>query len=426
MMNTRMSVACLSLILAAPLATAQPDWSQAEAHLLTDHLRLTSPAAYARAGEAYFAPSIDGAPPQWIIYQATNLPPEGQPRSPHYDMHVARLLWSDDGDRITGIGAPIRVNAPDSANTCGWFHPTIPGRILFGSTRVTPSEDNVPGYQRGTGTYAWAFPTEMDIMIADIVPDAASPAGYRVTEPMRLFARDGYTAEGSWSPDGRFVLYAQVDDERSRTLGRPDADLWIFDAIERTHTPIVVAQGYDGGPFFDASGTRITYRSDRRGDNLLQLFTADLAFGPSGTITGITRETQITDNQDVNWAPYFHPSGAFLVFTGSQHGHFNYEVVAVEANASQLPEQQRVQRVTNAAGFDGLPVFTPDGRWMMWTSQRDPDTNGSGTSQLWVARVVPHSNEAINRFLNPTPDTMPGVPADLNPFADDRMNDDMN
>ena len=41
---------------------------------------------------------------------------------------------------------------------------------------------------------------------------------------------------------------------------------------------IVQAKGYDGGPFFSPDGKRICYRSDRHGDNMLQIFVADLAF----------------------------------------------------------------------------------------------------------------------------------------------------
>ena len=43
-----------------------------------------------------------------------------------------------------------------------------------------------------------------------------------------------------------------------------------------------------------------------------------------------------------------------------------------------------------ADGFDGLPAFTPDGKWMIWTSQRGPNTMNDPrpTSQMWVARVL--------------------------------------
>ena len=46
----------------------------------------------------------------------------------------------------------------------------------------------------------------------------------------------------------------------------------------------------------------------------------------------IEREFQITDNGQVNWAPYWHPSGNFIVYGSSEEGHQNYEVFAVEVD----------------------------------------------------------------------------------------------
>jgi len=63
-------------------------------------------------------------------------------------------------------------------------------------------------------------------------------------------------------------------------------------------------KGYDGGPFFVPDGKRIVYRSDRKGNDLLQIFVADLKFDAKGDITGITNERQLTDDANVNWGPY--------------------------------------------------------------------------------------------------------------------------
>ena len=38
-------------------------------------------------------------------------------------------------------------------------------------------------------------------------------------------------------------------------------------------------------------------------------------------------------------------------------------------------------RITNTKGFDGLPVFTPDGKHLSWTSKR----GGTGGSQIYMA-----------------------------------------
>jgi TolB protein len=53
------------------------------------------------------------------------------------------------------------------------------------------------------------------------------------------------------------------------------------------------------------------------------------------------------------------------------------------------------ERITYHEGFDGLPVFSPDGKRLMWTSSgRDTDKK----SQLFIAdfslEAAPHTTEA--------------------------------
>jgi Tol biopolymer transport system component len=77
----------------------------------------------------------------------------------------------------------------------------------------------------------------------------------------------------------------------------------------------------------------------------------------------------------VNWAPFWLPDGRSVVFTTSIHGHYNYEVYLLNI------ETGRQHRVTYSPRFDGLPVVSPDGKQMMWTSQRSP----TGVSQIFIA-----------------------------------------
>lgn len=379
-------------LLATPTALAQPggnaepiDWASKEAGMLTDHLQLTSRENFLKAGEAYFNPDST-----WIIFQAIPVPDEGESVDRFYSMYVAKLVKNASGD-ITGIEAPIRVSPPGSYNTCGWFHPTKPGKIIFGSTLVAPTEESSSGYQRGTSRYRWSFPSQTDIVtryIAEIVaeknPDNLidlSPSDFIATP---VFERPGYDAECAYSPDGRHMVFASVDPETG------DADLFIHDFTMGETTPVVVADGYDGGPFFSPDGKSICYRSDRVGNDLLQIFTADLAFDESGSVTGVKQEHQHTDNRHVNWAPFYHPSGEFLVYATSEVSHRNYEVFAIPTTPPSDPDSKATpKRITHADGFDGLPVFNPTGEWMMWTSQRGEAIAGEQrpSSQLWVARV---------------------------------------
>ncbi len=413
--------------LAAPLFLAQPDgeaegWRGAEFPMLTRHVQLTHPHRFAKAGEAYFNPDVT-----WIIFQAVPRPPEGEEPDPHYSMYVAKLTRDEAGE-IDGIEDPIRISPPGSANTCGFFHPSLPHAVIFGSTIRPPTDEAPAGYQRDTSKYAWKFPTEMEVC-SRIVPALAQDKGLKILIPNERLMPDpvferpgGYDAECAYSPDGRHIVFSSHDPETN------NADLFVHDTATGTTTRVVAAPGYDGGPFFSPDGTRICYRSDRVGNELLQIYVADLTFDAVGTVTGISREYQLTDDRHVNWAPYWHPSGEHLVFATSRQGHRNYEVYSIEVPPTGFappPDPDRTlerpgepasdvepvpttrsagnlpvptvdcagvvgsKRITHAPGFDGLPVFSPDGAYMMWTSQRGLSLpkEARASSQIWIARA---------------------------------------
>lgn len=382
--------------------------SGTETYFADEPVRLTSPEVFSRAGEAYFSPDAT-----WIIFQAVPVGEESEPV--RYAMFVAPLRRDARGT-VIGIGRPVRLSAPGSANTCGWFHPALPGVVLYGSTIDEPAELGAADYSRAESRYSWEFPGEMEIVtqtVREIVEDRVRNPQLRrellarpdVGSPTPMWTRAGYDAEGSWSPDGRLVLYTHVDPATD------DADIFVFDVASGRSVPLVVAPGYDGGPFFSPDGKRICYRSDRRGDDLLQLFVADLSFDAHGTPTGIERETQLTDDGQVNWAPFWHPSGDWLVYASSRAGHHNYEVFAVPSRLNTAGSVPEPARITHAPGFDGLPVFSRDGSLMMWTGQRGgPGAAGERSSQLYVAPVRPGSPGGLRLGRPPASDDALGAP----------------
>src|SRR5690606_6301893 len=89
--------------------------------------------------------------------------------------------------------------------------------------------------------------------------------------------------------------------------------------------------------------------------------------------------------------------GRKLVYSTSAFGHTNYEIFMCDADPGNLSGSTGTikygtaqKRITNATKADVLPVFSHDGKWMMWTSQR----HDNATSQLWAARFVVHEDNA--------------------------------
>lgn len=401
---TALPVACFAQNVGGPPPStgdeATLNWRVAEQGILRDHVQLTFDKDFHKAGEAYFSPDS-----QWVIYQAVAMPAKGEKPDEFYAMYVAKLIY--EGDRLVGAGEPILVSPPGSANTCGWFDPTDPSRIYFGSTIKAPTASEAPGFQRDSSKYKWMFPTETEI-VTMIVPEifaAQHPGAPLPSESERrlrpITHNRTYDAEGSLEPSGRFMVYCSVED--APRFG----DLYIMDTHTGKSNLVVGRDGYDGGPFFSPDGRRITYRSDRNGNNLLQLFVGDLKFDEHGVPVGLEREHQLTDNADVNWCPFWHPGGRHLVYATSAVGHFNYEVFITTADPGDLPGSTgsvryglQTRRVTHAPGFDGLPVFNADGTYMMWTSQRSNNPRERGSSQLWAARFIMEL------------DPVPGIPTD--------------
>lgn len=409
-MNALLVIATL-LTQPTPSPATQPvsaplDWKTLEQPFLSGHVQLTRPEQYVKAGEAYFD---HFASPKWMVFQAIERPSGGEKASPHYAMYIGKL--EREGGTMK-LGRVERVSTSASANTCAWFAPhTFPGAeacLLFGSTISAPSEGgDTPGYSKDRSRYTWQFPPEMRVVTYVSSAIAKDVAGSVMATPGGVDAvhelipppnGPGYMAECSWSPDGRSVVYTYLDPQTK------NPDLWVYDVATKASRPLVQAQGYDGGPFFSPDGKWICYRSDRKGDNNLQLFVAELAFDAAvpTKITGITREVQLTaDEQIVSWCPFWHPSMKYMVYATSAVSHGNYEVFAIEfdaakvraVNAGELPVLRKA-RVTYADGFDGLPVFSDDGQYMMWTSQRGPKVEGEArpSSQLWIAKITGEPN----------------------------------
>ncbi len=91
-------------------------------------------------------------------------------------------------------------------------------------------------------------------------------------------------------------------------------------------------------------------------------------------------QQQLTSLAMMSWAPYYHPSGRYLIFATNKHGFANFELYPVDVDGKHPPV-----RVTHTTGFDGLPVFTPNGKQLSWTTNRTANPNREKKSQIFIA-----------------------------------------
>lgn len=307
-----------------------------------------------RAGEGYFSP--DG---QRMVFQS-----EREPGNPFYQIYLMDLA---NGDLR-------RVSPGTGKTTCAWIHPDGK-RILFASTHHDARSEQLQQAEleaRASGNqrrYAWDYDPEFELYEHDL-----QTGQYR-----RLTNARGYDAEASYSPDGQTILFASNRGAYERQLSEREQTLFDIDPASMIEiyrmnadgtevTRLTDHLGYDGGPFFSPDGTHFCWRRFSEDGATAEIFTMPVAGGP---------EKQLTSLGAMSWAPFYHPSNQYLIFTTNRHGFGNFELYLVRADGQGEPV-----RATFTEGFDGLPVFLPDGNQIAWTSTR----SDAGRSQIFMAQ----------------------------------------
>ena len=318
-----------------------------------------------KAGEGYFSPDT-----RQICYQA--MPAD----YPFYQIFVQPF------DAATPRPAmPTRITTGRGRTTCSWFSPDGK-RLLFASSHLDPNidateaaaraqaeEDRTTGRRR---RYQWDFDPQTDIFVASLAPVADEQAGF-----VQLTHEPGYDAECSFSPDGSQILFVSDRDG--------DPDIYLMNADGKNVRQLTNQPGYDGGPFFSPDSRWIAYRTDRLEKDMLQIHVMR-ADGSS--------DVAVTSGQGVRWAPYWHPTKPWLIWTGADHSdptqrpNYDLWIACYEVDNEGLFRAGPPLRITDHAGADVLPAFSPDGTLLMWTASRGGDSGGrAATSQLWVSQI---------------------------------------
>lgn len=353
-MNFSANIRRLSLVLAfaswpALSATQTPS---AEPFFLSSPVQLIFEGS--RSGEGYY--SADG---KWMTFQS-----EREAGNPFYQIYLRSMVDGETHRISPGIGK----------TTCSWLHPAEK-KVIFASTHLDPKakakqkeelEARAKGEQKG---YSWDYDENYDLFVAD----------YQGKILKRLTSTRGYDAEASYSPDGKHIVFAsnrsgfsdKLSEEDQRKFAKDPSymmDLYIMNADGSNVRRLTNTPGYDGGPFFSPDGKKIVWRR----------FSPDGAFSEIYTMNvDGSGETKLTDLKVISWAPFYHPSGDYLVFASNLSGGHEFELYLIAADG----RTKTPVRVTYHPGFDGLPVFSPDGRKLSWASSRSSD----GKPQIFTA-----------------------------------------
>lgn len=265
------------------------------------------------------------------------------------------------------------VSSGKGRTTCSYF---LPGdqKILYASTHAA-ADDCLPEPDRSKG-YVWKLYDEFDIYVAN-----ADGSDVKV-----LSASPGYDAEATVSPTGDQIVFTSTRD------GDPELYLMKLDGSEVKR--LTDQPGYDGGAFFSADGKKIVWRANRpEGKD-------ELAKYQELRTEGLVRPTRlelmvmnadgsdqhaITANGAANFGPFWHPDGERIIFSsnlGDPQGR-NFDLYLVDANGQP---GQTAEQVTFTEEFDGFPMFTRDGKRLVFASNRHHESDGD--TNVFVADWV--------------------------------------
>ncbi len=297
--------------------------------------------------EAYF--SADG---RRLVFQSTR---DGRSCDQEFVMNV-------DGSDLH------RVSTGTGKTTCGFFYANDQ-RVLFGSSHA--GERACPEKPDPSKGYVWRL-DPFDIY-------SARPDG---SDLRRLTNYGVYTAEAVVSPDGRKIVFTSLKDG--------DLDIYTMN-VDGTEVRRLTSQpGYDGGPWWSPDGTKIVYRAWHPADSALTTYRDLLAqrlVRPNRMELWIMNadgsdQRQITQLGGANFGPSWAPGGR-IIFSSNykQPRSGNFDLFLVNLDGTGL------EQVTTHETFDGFPMFSPDGKSLVWASNRHDAK--AGETNLFIADWVP-------------------------------------
>jgi Tol biopolymer transport system component len=285
----------------------------------------------------------------------------------------AEAYWSPDGKRLifqstrdggqcdqiytmNADGSGVRlVSTGKGVTTCGYFLPD--GKhIVYASTHERSPE--CPARPDRSKGYVWAVHPGYDIYVAR--EDGS--------ELRRLTDAEGYDAEATVHRKTNKIVFT------SKSSG--DLDLWSMNMDGSGKQRLTTSYGYDGGAFFSPDGSRLVWRANHPANpeqraRYQELLDQDLTAPMKmelflGNADG-TDARQITNFGCASFAPQFTPDGRQIIFSSNKNkcDSREFDLFLIDLDGGNL------RQVTSFGGFTSFPEFSPDGKKLVFASDRE-------------------------------------------------------
>lgn len=271
---------------------------------------------------------------------------------------------------INADGSGLRRISNGFGRTTCGFFFANDSRVLYSSTFKHDRECPAP-LDRSHG-YVWP--------VGHLEIYTSRPDG---SDLRQLTDNGAYNAEATVSWDGKRIIFTSTRDG--------DIDLYSMNVDGGDVRRLTNRIGYDGGAWFSPDGKQIVWRAGypkTAADTAdYQSLLSQRMVRPSRVEVWVanadgTNPRQITSLGGANFAPVFTPDGRKIIFSSNyenpRSGAFDLYLINVDGSG--------LEKVTTQPDFDSFPMFSYDGKRLVWASNRNGSNN---ETNLFVADWIP-------------------------------------
>ena len=246
------------------------------------------------------------------------------------------------------------VSTGKGRTTCAYFLADNK-HIIYASTHAA-AEACPPSPDRSKG-YVWGVFAGYDIYLA-------TDDGH---VQKKLTDTPGYDAEGTVNWKTGRIVYT--------SLASGDLDLWTMKSDGRGKKRITTSPGYDGGAVFSRDGKKLVWRANypktpetmaHYKELLAQNLTAPMKMEIVVSDADGSRARTVTNFGCASFAPTFTPDGRKILFASNKNecDSRKFELFLMNLDGTGL------EQVTDFGGFTSFPEFSPDGKRLVFCSDR--------------------------------------------------------